>query len=144
MTASKFGMVALPVVWLGLVLTAAPNAAQSKSVVDGVYTEAQAKRGADAYRKDCSSCHGEGLDGDGFAPGLTGSEFMSSWNGTTVGDLFDRIRLSMPPGSPGALPTKDKADIVAYLLQSSKFPAGQAELAADVNVLKEIKFELPK
>ncbi len=144
MTASKYGLVALPVVWLGLVLTAAPHAAQSKSVVDGVFTEAQAKRGADAYRKDCSSCHGEDLNGDGFAPALSGSEFMSSWNGTTVGDLYDRMRLSMPPGSPGKVSAKDKADIVAYLLQSGKFPAGPAELAADVNVLKDIKFELPK
>ncbi len=144
MTVSKFGFVALPAVWMALVMTAAPNAAQTKSVVDGVYTEAQAKRGADAYRKDCSTCHGEGLDGDGFAPGLTGSEFMSSWNGTTVGDLFDRIRQSMPPGSPGTLPAKDKVDIVAYLLQSSKFPAGQTELPTDAGALKEIKFELPK
>jgi len=51
--------------------------------------------------------------------------FMSSWNGTTVGDLFERIRVSMPPGSPGTLPATDKVDIVAYLRQSSTFPAGQ-------------------
>ncbi|HUU36319.1 MAG TPA: hypothetical protein VMW48_19780, partial [Vicinamibacterales bacterium] len=60
MTVSKFGFVALPLVWMALVTTT-PDAAQSKSVVEGVYTEAQAKRGADAYRKDCASCHGEGL-----------------------------------------------------------------------------------
>ena len=143
MTASTFGLVALPVVWMALV-TAAPNAAQSKSVVDGVYTEAQATRGADTYKKNCSSCHGDGLDGDGFAPGLTGSEFMSSWNGTTVGDLFDRVRQSMPPSSPGSVPAQGKADIVAYLLKSNKFPAGQAELASESAALKDIKFELPK
>lgn len=134
---------ALPLVWMALV-TAAPDAAQSRSVVDGIYTEAQAKRGADAYQKDCSSCHGEGLDGDGFAPALVGGEFMGNWNGTTVGDLFERIRLSMPPGSPGALPAKDKVDIVAFLLQSSKFPTGQAELPAEAGALNDIKFELPK
>lgn len=144
MTAAKFGLVALPAVWMALVMTAAPNAAQTKSVVDGAYTEAQAERGLDAYRKDCASCHGAGLDGDGFAPGLTGSEFLSSWNGTTVGNLYERIRQSMPPGNPGAVPAKDKADIVAYLLKMSRFPAGETELAADVSALKEIKFELPK
>ena len=143
MTASTFGLVALPVVWMALV-TAAPNAAQSKSVVDGVYTEAQATRGADTYKKNCSSCHGDGLDGDGFAPGLTGSEFMSSWNGTTVGDLFDRVRQSMPPSSPGSVPAQAKADIVAYLLKANKFPAGHAELASESAALKDIKFELPK
>ena len=61
MTASKVGLVALPVVWMALV-TASPNAEQTKSVVNGVYTEAQATRGAAAYKKDCSSCHGEGLE----------------------------------------------------------------------------------
>lgn len=143
MTASKFGLVALPVAWLALV-TAATNAAQTKSVVDGVYTEAQATRGAEAYKKDCSSCHGEGLEGDGFAPGLAGSEFLSNWNGTSVGDLFDRIRLSMPPSAPGSVTPAAKADIIAHVLKSNKYPAGEAELANQVEALKDIKLELPK
>jgi mono/diheme cytochrome c family protein len=143
MTASKFGLVALPVVWMALV-TASPNAAQTKSVVDGMFTEAQATRGADTYKKDCSSCHGEGLDGDGFAPALAGSEFLSNWNGTTVGDLFDRIRLSMPPSNPGSVSPQSKADIIAHLLKSNKYPAGQAELAKEAEALKDIKIELPK
>jgi mono/diheme cytochrome c family protein len=143
MTASKFGLVALPVVWMALV-TAAPHAAQSRSVVDGVFTDEQAKRGEGAYAKDCSSCHGAGLDGDGFAPGLAGSEFLSNWNGTSVGDLFDRIRVSMPPGSPGSVSPQAKADIVAHLLKSNKYPAGNAELASQVDALKDIKLELPK
>ncbi len=143
MTASKFGLVALPAVWMALV-TAAPHAAQTKSVVDGVYSEAQAARGAAAYKKDCSSCHGEGLDGDGFAPGLAGSEFLSNWNGTTVGDLFDRIRVSMPPSSPGSVPVQAKADIISHLLKSNKYPAGKDELPSEGGLLKEIKLELPK
>ena len=143
MTASKVGLVALPVVWMALV-TASPHAEQAKSVVNGVYTEAQATRGAAAYKKDCSSCHGEGLDGDGFAPGLAGSEFLSNWNGTTVGDLFDRIRVSMPPSSPGGVTVKDKVDIIAHLLKSNKYPAGKDELPSEGGLLKEITLELPK
>lgn len=143
MTAAKLGLVAVPVVWMTL-LTASPNAAQAKSVVDGVYSEAQATRGAAAYKRDCSSCHGEGLEGDGFAPALAGSEFLSNWNGTTVGDLFDRIRVSMPPSSPGAVPVKDKADIIAHLLKSNKYPAGTDELPSQGGLLKEITLELPK
>jgi len=126
MTASKVGLVALPVVWMALV-TASPNAEQTKSVVNGVYTEAQATRGAAAYKKDCSSCHGEGLDGDGFAPGLAGSEFLSNWNGTTVGDLLQA-----------------KADIIAHVLKSNKYPAGKDELPSEGGLLKEITLELPK
>ena len=75
-------------------------AAQEQSVNAGVYTDAQATRGADTYNKECASCHGAGLEGDGFAPALSGTEFLSNWNGTTLGDLFDRIRISMPPGQP--------------------------------------------
>jgi S-disulfanyl-L-cysteine oxidoreductase SoxD len=143
MTASKFGLLVLPAVWLTLV-SASPDAAQSKSVVDGAYTDAQAARGADVYGKNCSSCHGDGLDGDGFAPALSGSEFLSNWNGTSVGDLFDRIRLSMPPSSPGSVSPQSKADIIAHLLKSNKYPAGKAELAAELPALKDIKIELPK
>ena len=143
MTASKFGLVTLPVVWVALV-TASPNAAQTKSVVDGVYTEAQATRGAEAYTENCASCHGAGLDGDGFAPGLAGSEFLSNWNGTSVGDLFDRIRVSMPPGSPGSVSPQIKVDIITHLLKSNRFPAGGAELSSQAEALKDIKLELPK
>jgi S-disulfanyl-L-cysteine oxidoreductase SoxD len=143
MNFATVGMVALPMVWLALV-TATPEAAQSKSVVDGVFSDAQAARGEDAYKKDCSSCHGDGLAGDGFAPGLAGSEFLSNWNGTTVGDLFDRIRISMPPSNPGSVSAQAKADIIAHILKANKFPAGQAELAGNADALKAIKLELPK
>lgn len=140
---NKLGMIVLPAAWLMLV-TAGPEAAQTKSVVDGVYTEAQASRGDAAYKKDCSSCHGDGLGGDGFAPGLAGSEFLSNWNGTTVGDLFDRVRISMPPSNPGAVSAQTKADIIAHVLKANKFPAGATELTGSADALKDIKMELPK
>lgn len=143
MTVSRFGLVALPLLWMALV-TSAPHAAQTQSVVDGVYTEAQATRGAETYTRECGSCHGDGLDGDGFAPALAGSEFLSNWNGTSVGDLFDRIRISMPPGNPGVVSAESKADVVAHLLKFNKYPAGQTELVKDLAPLKQIKIELPK
>ncbi len=143
MSFSKTGFLVLPAVWLAA-LSASPMAAQEQSVNAGVYTDAQATRGADTYGKECASCHGAGLEGDGFAPALSGTEFLSNWNGTTLGDLFDRIRISMPPGSPTTVPPESKADIVAHLLKSNKFPAGQTEIGKDLEPLKQIKFELPK
>jgi hypothetical protein len=143
MKVAKLGFVMLPVAWL-LFVTAAPQAAQPKTVNSGVYSDAQATRGEDAYKKDCGSCHGAGLAGDGFAPGLAGSEFLSNWNGTTVGDLFDRIRISMPPSSPGSVSGQSKADIIAFVLRFNKFPAGSAELTGSTDALKEINIELPK
>lgn len=125
---------------------AAPAAStpSATSVWAGVYTEAQAKRGAAVYKEACSSCHGGELEGDGFAPALAGPEFMSNWNGTSVGDLLERIRVSMPPSAPESVSTQEKADIVAYVLQHSKFPAGATELAKESAALKTIKFEATK
>lgn len=143
MRLSRIGLVGLPVVWLAL-LAVTPEAAQEHSVNAGVYTDAQATRGADTYNKECASCHGAGLEGDGFAPALAGNEFLSNWNGTTVGDLFDRIRISMPPGNPSGVPADAKADIVAHLLKSNKYPAGKTEIGKDLEPLKQIKIELPK
>jgi hypothetical protein len=61
-----------------------------------------------------------------------------------VGDLFDRIRVSMPPSNPNSVSAKEKADIVAYLLKEASFPAGTTELAATTEALKAIKFEATK
>src|SRR5229473_1932633 len=79
------------------------TASTSRSVWDGVYTEEQAKRGEELYRKECASCHGDTLVGGGGAAPLTGGAFLSNWNGLTVGDLFDRIRKTMPQGALGKL-----------------------------------------
>src|SRR5260370_19786820 len=99
----------------------------SRSVWDGVYTEEQAKRGEETYQKECASCHGDSLVGGGGASPLTGGTFLSNWNGLTVGDLFERIRKTMPQGSLGKLTQQQDADVLAYLLSFNKFPAGKAE-----------------
>lgn len=140
MTFAKYGFIAVPAAWL-LIVTATPMA-QEKTTNSGIFTAEQVKRGETTYKKECESCHGGGLEGDGFAPGLSGSEFMSAWNGTSVGDLYDRIRISMPPSNPASVPAQAKADIIAFVLEHNKFPAGQAELTPEAS--KTIKFELPK
>jgi mono/diheme cytochrome c family protein len=118
--------------------------AQGKSVWDGVFTEEQAKRGEATFQKECSSCHGNDLAGDGFAPALAGSDFMSNWNDLSVGDLFERIRISMPPNGPSGVTPAQKADIVSHILNSNKYPAGKTELEPKTEVLKEIKIEMKK
>ncbi len=45
------------------------NAQGHRSILDGVYTEAQAQRGAKLYRGGCAECHGESLEG-GWSPHL--------------------------------------------------------------------------
>ena len=111
---------------------------------DGVYTEEQAKRGAAVYRQWCSSCHGNELEGGEMAPGLVGGGFTSNWNGLTLGDLFDRTRNTMPQDNPGALTREQDADVIAFVLSINKLPAGKAELPAQSEMLKQIKFEAIK
>ena len=127
-------------VWLAAITVQPRVDAQQKTVWDGVYTEEQAKRGQDAYAADCASCHQADLGGDGFAPALSGPEFSSAWNDLSVGDLYDRIRQSMPPSNPGAVPAPAKVDIVAFILKANKVPAGSAELPKEAEALKQIKY----
>src|SRR5215212_2416752 len=116
----------------------------TKSIWDGVYTEEQATRGKALYSQECSSCHGGELTGGEMAPPLAGGEFLSGWDGLTVGDLFERIRISMPQNAPGSLSGQQNADILAFMFSANKFPAGQTELSNSAMMLKAIKFEAKK
>jgi cytochrome c len=120
------------------------SAEPSRSVWDGIYTEEQAKRGDPLYSQKCASCHGPDLTGGELAPALTGAEFTSNWSGLSVGDLFERIRISMPQDNPGSLSRQQIADILAFVLSKGGFPAGTTELPREGEVLKQIRFEATK
>ena len=116
----------------------------SKSIWDGVYSEAQAARGKALYAESCASCHGGELTGGEMAPPLAGGEFMAGWDGLTIGDLFERVRISMPQNAPGSLSGQQNADILAFMFNSNKFPAGTTEMPKEAGILKQIKFEVKK
>jgi S-disulfanyl-L-cysteine oxidoreductase SoxD len=116
----------------------------TRSVWDGVYTEEQAKRGQAAYTQQCSMCHGSELSGADEVPPLSGNEFFSNWNTLSLGELFERIRTTMPADKPGKLSRQQNADFLAYVLSFDKFPAGQAELPTQTEALKQIRFESSK
>jgi len=98
---------------------------------DGIFTAAQVQRGLTAYETNCALCHGSDLvSADGYAPDMTGFMFTSRWYGVSVADRFDRIQSTMPQGNPGSLDDQDVADILAYILSSNRFPAGDVELEA--------------
>ena len=116
----------------------------TKSVWDGVYTEAQATRGQGLYNENCASCHGSLLTGGETAPPLQGGEFMSNWNGLSAGELFERIRTSMPIDRPGKLSRETNTDILAYIFKANEFPTGSTELSTKTEFLKQIKVEPKK
>ena len=108
---------------------------------DGVYNDEQGRRGEASYVENCSNCHGRDLEGADMTPGLTGFAFMSNWDGLSLADLVDRIRISMPQNRPGTLSRQQTVDVVAYVLRFNQFPAGKEELPREAQVLKEILFK---
>ncbi|HTA43987.1 MAG TPA: cytochrome c [Bryobacteraceae bacterium] len=129
---------------LALTILVAFQAQKTSTVWDGVYTAEQAKRGAALYANNCASCHGLALTGGESAPPLTGGDFLSNWSGLTLGDLFERIRVSMPADRPGALSREQNANILAHILNVGQFPAGTAELSTQTENLKQIRIEAIK
>ncbi|HEX4637007.1 MAG TPA: cytochrome c [Rhizomicrobium sp.] len=129
-----------PLVPIVLAAMAAAAQAQTASIWDGVYTEAQAARGNAGFADHCARCHGADLGGTGEAPALSGPQFLSDFDGLSLGDLFDRIRTTMPQDDPGGLTRDQYADMLAFLLKANALPSGAKELDRRSEYLKAIGF----
>ena len=120
------------------------NVTQDSAVVsvwDGVYTEAQARRGEATYLEACARCHRDDLSGEELSPALVGVAFTFRWRDLSVNDIFTSLRSTMPTESPGSLSDQAYLDLVAYLLSANHYPAGDEELEPDVTALAEIAVE---
>jgi mono/diheme cytochrome c family protein len=120
-----------------LSLSVLTSAQATRTVQDGVFTDAQAARGQGVYRQQCASCHGNSLEG-AQAPPLVADGFVSRWQSQPLSDLANKIRNTMPAGNPGTLTPQQSADIVAHVLKTGGFPAGKTELAGDDAALSRI------
>ena len=129
---------------VGAVSGQEPQAAAPTSVLGGIYTEEQAKRGETVYAQTCANCHGATLAGGEMAPALAGPDFIPAWLNQTVQDLFVRVHEDMPQDNPGTLTPEQAADTVAFILATNKYAAGKTDLSNDKDVLKNIKIEAPK
>ena len=142
---------------VGLVAFVALAAAQDRrpgartpstsTVWDGVYTDQQADRGQQMYRRTCAKCHlsdltgGEhsgGADGE-VPPPLVGPEFIEHWNDRSLSELFLAIKRGMPLDTPGALPAPAYADLLGFLLKMNDMPAGTRELPSDPASIEAIR-----
>jgi mono/diheme cytochrome c family protein len=118
-------------------------AQQEKTSWDGVYTEVQAKRGEALWGEKCAKCHGPDLSG-GDAPSLIGSEFSGNWDDLSLGDLSQRLRISMPQDNPQSLTREQVADLVALILKGNRMPAGQTDLPFQTEYQQMIKYKANK
>ena len=112
---------------------------ESKSIWSGVFTDEQAKRGRALYNKWCQNCHGPELSGGEMAPPLAGSVFITNWDGQSVGDLEERVRITMPQGDEGSLSRQTVTDILAAVFAANDAPAGGTEMPKEVELLKQIR-----
>ena len=102
----------------------------TKTTQLGVYTDAQAQRGAQTYAGTCGSCH--------TPSSHTGATYNQNWQGHPLSDLFLYVSTQMPQDNPGSLDPNSAADVVAFLLKTYSMPAGTQELAPDTLAMKKI------
>jgi len=101
----------------------------------GMYSEAQALRGLEVFTKVCSECH--------EVEDLTNADFRANWDGTTLYELFDNIRTTMPDENPGTLTPEQYVDVTAYVLQLNKLPAGPVDFTGDSASASAVRLPLP-
>jgi hypothetical protein len=107
-------------------------------VWDKVYTEAgHTRQGRD---DGLFACHSEDLGGSGYAPALKGDDFAFAW-GQRASGFLRRIRKLMPPDNLGSLRPSGYRDVIAFILQENKYPAGIA--SSREAALKSIKITAP-
>jgi len=111
---------------------------QIRGVWDGVFSAAQADRGAGSVTR-CQGCHGPQLAGTDRAPALKGPGFLANWEDGSVNRLFSKIRDTMPPGNTDSLSPEAKLDVLAYLLRENGFPTGAADLALNADALDALQ-----
>ena len=104
--------------------------AEQVTVWAGVFTAEQSARGRAHFNASCSSCHTQSDTGSDI-PELEGEAFLEDWGEDNLNSLFELISNSMPAREPGSLTEEVYVEIVAYMLESNGFPAGDQELLAD-------------
>ena len=76
-----------------------------------------------------------------MAPLLNDYVFQGSWKGRSLGELFDKVRNTMPPNKTGILSAQQVVDLVAYILSANALKAGDVPLTDDPETLKQIRLD---
>lgn len=98
----------------------------------------QVQRGKFIYSQSCQRCHGVDMYGGPFAPALRGFRFTERWAGQSIGNLFSRMKLTMPPGG-GRLPDAEYVALTAYILDAYGLPVTSTPLPIDEVILESMR-----
>ena len=138
----KLRFLCAAIVGFGLALTGPAAGQTTRSILDGAFTAEQASRGAALYDRHCQPCHREDMQGDGLlTPAMGGRAFGNRWSGDTLATVLRFIGGIMPFDAAGTLDAQTYADVLAYVLQFSGYPAGNDEIPADATALQSIAVE---
>lgn len=136
MKSGRAALISACVVWAA---SAAVHGGQADllTLQDGIYSDAQGKRGKVHYDAFCAPCHLGDLNGtlagDTGAPPLRGAPFMNAMERKGVAAVFDYLKTTMPADDPASLTDREYLDILVHIIQINGFPAGARELnAADL------------
>ena len=113
----------------------APAPAGERSILDGVFTARQARRGERWFVQVCEQCH--------RMRDFTNAQFHERWVGQSVGDLLQFMQYTMPPENPGALSTDRYADVLAFFLAANDYPVGEEDLPDDASTVMDLRIEAP-
>ncbi len=133
--------VAVTLAAAGVTVERAQQAAD-RSAKDGVYTTVQANQGKTLYDEQCELCHGTmtSITPD-LAPLLNDYAFQTTWKDRSLGELFERIRDTMPQDEPGTLSSEQLVELIAYILSGNQLPPGDVALPQDTEALMHIRLD---
>lgn len=101
-----------------------------RTVLDRVYSAAQAGRGEQRFQQTCSACH--------TADQFSGEAFAAKWAGQNLEDFMDFVSNAMPENDPGSLTREEYTSVLAYFLRLGGYPEGVTDLPADKDTLVTI------
>lgn len=107
----------------------ASDAGADPTTADGIFTVAQAERGAALFRSTCSECHDQA--------DWTEAGFRGRWEDESVFQLWYYINDRMPYDNPWSLSRQQVTDVLAYILQLNDLPAGDSELGTDDDTIDD-------
>ena len=114
--------VLIPAVMFLIALGATAQEQARKTVWDGVYTAAQAKRGEAVFDVRCLACHSTGFQRTGF---------IERWREDKLTGFFNFMSTRMPRDNPGSATHNEYLDMAAYILANNDLPAGAQELTSE-------------
>jgi mono/diheme cytochrome c family protein len=107
-----------------------------RSARDGVYSAAQAERGARVFESICMNCHELGE--------FTGEDaYLAQVEGDPLWETFEYIWAEMPEDDPASLDPEEYAAVLAFLFASYGLPPGEVDLPVDPDSLRAIVIAPP-